>query len=51
MRGKATVVVHTLKRILCVGHGEETHNLLKQLLNNNIRILHILDTHDKDDSS
>ena len=51
MRGKATVVVRTLKKILCVGHGEETHNLLKQLLNNNIKILHILDTHDKDDSS
>uniref|UniRef100_A0AC11BKY4 Sperm equatorial segment protein 1 n=1 Tax=Ovis aries TaxID=9940 RepID=A0AC11BKY4_SHEEP len=51
MRGKATVVVHTLKKILCVGHGEETHNLLKQLLNNNIKILHILDTHDKVDSS
>ncbi|KAG8506177.1 Sperm equatorial segment protein 1 [Galemys pyrenaicus] len=42
LREKATVVVHVLKKILCVRRAE-TRNFIKKLLNNNQKILNILD--------
>ncbi|XP_032720487.1 sperm equatorial segment protein 1 [Lontra canadensis] len=42
MRQKATTVFNTLKKILCVSQ-QETQNLIRKLLNNNIKILNLLD--------
>uniref|UniRef100_A0A8C3WRH7 Sperm equatorial segment protein 1 n=1 Tax=Catagonus wagneri TaxID=51154 RepID=A0A8C3WRH7_9CETA len=42
MRRKATAVFNTLKNILCV-NKEETQNLIRKLLNNNIKIINLLD--------
>lgn len=42
MREKATAVFNTLKKILCVSRLE-TQNLIRKLLNNNIKMLHLLD--------
>lgn len=42
MRQKATTVFSTLKKILCVSQ-QETQNLIRKLLNNNIKILNLLD--------
>ncbi|XP_017369071.1 sperm equatorial segment protein 1 [Cebus imitator] len=42
MREKAATVFNTLKNILCVDQGE-TQSLIKKLLNNNIKILNLLD--------
>nr|KAF6501620.1 NADPH oxidase 5 [Molossus molossus] len=42
MREKAITVIHTLKKILCVSRLE-TQNLIRKLLNNNIKILNLLD--------
>ncbi|XP_029807591.1 sperm equatorial segment protein 1 [Suricata suricatta] len=42
MREKATAVFNTLKKTLCVGRLE-TQNLVRKLLNNNIKMLHLLD--------
>ncbi|XP_077602622.1 sperm equatorial segment protein 1 [Crocuta crocuta] len=42
MREKATTVFNTLKKILCVSRLE-TQNLVRKLLNNNIKMLHLLD--------
>ncbi|XP_007084612.2 sperm equatorial segment protein 1 [Panthera tigris] len=42
MREKATTVFNTLKKILCVSQLE-TQNLIRKLLNNNIKMLHLLD--------
>ncbi|XP_054981335.1 sperm equatorial segment protein 1 isoform X2 [Sorex araneus] len=42
MRRKATVVINTLKKILCVSQVE-TQNLIKKLLSNNMQILNILE--------
>eukprot|EP00070_Physeter_catodon_P009439 XP_007120465.1 sperm equatorial segment protein 1 [Physeter catodon] len=50
MRGKVTAVFNILKKILCVSQGE-TQNLIRKLLNNNIRLLKLLDIHDKVDLS
>ncbi|XP_057400296.1 sperm equatorial segment protein 1 [Balaenoptera acutorostrata] len=50
MRGKATAVFNILKKILCVSQGE-TQNLIRKLLNNNIKLLKLLDIHDKVDLS
>ncbi|XP_031296802.2 sperm equatorial segment protein 1 [Camelus dromedarius] len=48
MRAKATIVSNTLRKILCVSLGE-TENLIRKLLNNNIKMLNLLNTHDKAD--
>ncbi|XP_019581197.2 sperm equatorial segment protein 1 [Rhinolophus sinicus] len=42
MREKATTVLNTLKKILCISQIE-TQNLIRKLLNNNIKILNLLD--------
>ncbi|XP_037358702.1 sperm equatorial segment protein 1 [Talpa occidentalis] len=42
LREKAIVVAHMLKNILC-GKQVETQNFIRKLLNNNIKILNILD--------
>ncbi|XP_021566278.1 sperm equatorial segment protein 1 [Carlito syrichta] len=42
MREKAITVLNTLKQILCIGQAE-TKNLIRKLLNNNIKILNLLD--------
>ncbi|XP_008505765.1 sperm equatorial segment protein 1 [Equus asinus] len=42
MRRRATTVFNTLKKILCVSRAE-TQNLIRKLLNNNIKILNLLD--------
>ena len=42
MRGKAITVINTLKKILCVSRLE-VQNLIRKLLNNNIKILNLLD--------
>ncbi|XP_014636345.1 PREDICTED: sperm equatorial segment protein 1 [Ceratotherium simum simum] len=42
MKEKATTVFNTLKKILCVSRVE-TQQLIKKLLNNNIKILNLLD--------
>ncbi|XP_016001230.2 sperm equatorial segment protein 1 [Rousettus aegyptiacus] len=42
MREKATIVLNTLKRDICISQAE-TLNLIRKLLNNNIKILNLLD--------
>ncbi|XP_036910125.1 sperm equatorial segment protein 1 [Sturnira hondurensis] len=42
MREKVIIVVNTLKKILCVSRLE-VQNLIRKLLNNNIKILNLLD--------
>ncbi|XP_045678879.1 sperm equatorial segment protein 1 [Phyllostomus hastatus] len=42
MREKAITVINTLKKILCVSRLE-VQNLIRKLLNNNIKILNLLD--------
>lgn len=42
MREKATIVLNTLKKVLCVSQLE-TQILIRKLLNNNIKILNLLD--------
>ncbi|XP_057576783.1 sperm equatorial segment protein 1 [Hippopotamus amphibius kiboko] len=50
MREKATAVFKILRKILYGSQGE-TQNLIRKLLNNNIKLLKLLDTHDKVDLS
>ncbi|XP_038317196.1 sperm equatorial segment protein 1 [Canis lupus familiaris] len=42
MRGKATTIYNALRKILCVSRLE-TQNLIRELLNNNIKMLNLLD--------